>query len=271
MRRPDARHWSAATFLVVATAMQIPVHAEAADPCLLRPAGAAPKGQHWYYRVDSVTGRKCWLLLARSEQAHSGRPSSPRSPIRSLPPAVADAKARDQRSPTEAVPELPAEAAIKPATKETTYDELLRSGLGSKLNRPIDSDAQTPGASRDSRIDAIPGNAEKKLARPQTRGMLLHIDWWALVLVSFGSTILLLALPDWAALFRRPVADDRAPFRLPTSERDTPRSSREEFDFQDTWERDKYGIPFGSMRPRPRPWLTKAYLRSLLRTNDRSQ
>ncbi len=38
--------------------------ARAADNCAVAPGAAAPKGQHWYYRVDQVNRRKCWYLHA---------------------------------------------------------------------------------------------------------------------------------------------------------------------------------------------------------------
>jgi hypothetical protein len=36
----------------------------AADSCAVAPGAAAPKGEHWYYRVDSVNHRHCWYLHA---------------------------------------------------------------------------------------------------------------------------------------------------------------------------------------------------------------
>jgi hypothetical protein len=30
--------------------------------CLSGPNGVSPKGQHWYYRLDRATQRKCWYL-----------------------------------------------------------------------------------------------------------------------------------------------------------------------------------------------------------------
>ena len=35
----------------------------AAD-CLTKPSRDAPSGQHWYYRLDRGTDRKCWYLHA---------------------------------------------------------------------------------------------------------------------------------------------------------------------------------------------------------------
>ena len=38
--------------------------ARAEDTCASAPGAAAPKGQHWYYRIDRATQRKCWYLHA---------------------------------------------------------------------------------------------------------------------------------------------------------------------------------------------------------------
>ncbi len=50
---------------VVACAAATMLHfhpASAADDCLSKPKGAAPAGQHWYYRSDRATKHQCWYL-----------------------------------------------------------------------------------------------------------------------------------------------------------------------------------------------------------------
>lgn len=64
--------------------------ARADDNCATAPGAAAPRGQHWYYRIDSVTHRRCWYLHAivpraaidsRSAQSELARPAAaPQSP-----------------------------------------------------------------------------------------------------------------------------------------------------------------------------------------------
>jgi hypothetical protein len=44
---------------------------DAADECLSGPKGTAPKGSHWYYRVDRPTGRHCWYLGAEGQRVRS--------------------------------------------------------------------------------------------------------------------------------------------------------------------------------------------------------
>jgi hypothetical protein len=71
-----------------------PLHA--ADNCLSGPKGAAPKGSHWYYRVDHATKRNCWYVRAEGGQARSanssGTPALPQAET-SLQPSVANARA----------------------------------------------------------------------------------------------------------------------------------------------------------------------------------
>lgn len=38
--------------------------ANAGDDCAASPKGAAPQGQHWYYRLERGTKRQCWYLRA---------------------------------------------------------------------------------------------------------------------------------------------------------------------------------------------------------------
>lgn len=44
---------------------------DAADECLRGPNGTAPKGSHWYYRVDRSSGRHCWYLGAEGQRVRS--------------------------------------------------------------------------------------------------------------------------------------------------------------------------------------------------------
>src|SRR5262245_30382811 len=34
----------------------------AAEACKAGPGGAAPKGMHWYYRINRATSKHCWYL-----------------------------------------------------------------------------------------------------------------------------------------------------------------------------------------------------------------
>lgn len=71
--------------------------AHAADNCLAGPKGAAPKGSHWYYRIDHAAKRNCWYVRAEDEKSVASQNSSvtqasPQTET-SLQPSVANARA----------------------------------------------------------------------------------------------------------------------------------------------------------------------------------
>jgi hypothetical protein len=71
--------------------------AQAADSCLSGPKGTAPKGSHWYYRIDHATKRNCWYVRAEGEKPVASRNASltqaPPQPETPLQPAIANARA----------------------------------------------------------------------------------------------------------------------------------------------------------------------------------
>jgi hypothetical protein len=107
-----------------------PTALHAADECLSGPKGAAPRGSHWYYRVDRATKKNCWYVRA----GHKPTSSASSSAILPLPqtqaplqPSVANARAEaDSASvgqPDGAAPSAPSVAAasvVDPA--ESTPD-----------------------------------------------------------------------------------------------------------------------------------------------------
>jgi hypothetical protein len=71
--------------------------ARATEACLSGPKGVAPKGSHWYYRIDHATKRNCWYVRAEGEKpaASQNSPLSQTSPQAETPlqPSVANARA----------------------------------------------------------------------------------------------------------------------------------------------------------------------------------
>jgi hypothetical protein len=70
-----------------------PLHA--ADSCLSGPKGAAPKGSHWYYRVDRAAKKNCWYVRAETPAASRNSSVVEASPKTETPlqPSVANARA----------------------------------------------------------------------------------------------------------------------------------------------------------------------------------
>lgn len=49
----------------------------AANDCLASPAPSAPKGEHWYYRINRADGRHCWYLSSQTAPAARPRLATP--------------------------------------------------------------------------------------------------------------------------------------------------------------------------------------------------
>src|ERR1700683_1865405 len=80
-------------------------NAVAADNCAGAPGAAAPKGQHWYYRVDSVNHRKCWYLHAivplaarAASESRAAASESASLAATSRPPSAATPQTTDAES-----------------------------------------------------------------------------------------------------------------------------------------------------------------------------
>jgi hypothetical protein len=86
---------------IAVVAMNGPTHA--ADNCLAGPKGAAPKGSHWYYRIDHASKRNCWYVRAEGEKpvASQSSPVAEASPQPETPLQPAIANARAEASPVD--------------------------------------------------------------------------------------------------------------------------------------------------------------------------
>lgn len=88
-----------------------------ADECLARPGATAPKGSHWFYRLDRQTKRRCWYLgpatqrVVRERAAPAERAAPIERAVRTPAPAPAELRA-DEQARTEA----PAAAAVETAS-----------------------------------------------------------------------------------------------------------------------------------------------------------
>lgn len=96
---------------IVVSSLSLPVlspNSAAAAQCLTAPNGQAPKGSHWYYRVERPSLRKCWRLVRKdqaeqpavattapdetgSEAAPTPAASAPAAPVAEVAPAAAQA------------------------------------------------------------------------------------------------------------------------------------------------------------------------------------
>ncbi|WP_245453887.1 hypothetical protein [Bradyrhizobium sp. AC87j1] len=91
--------------------------ANAAADCLASPKGAAPQGQHWYYRLDRTTKRQCWYLRAaggKSSQTAQATTDAPEADS-AAPQAMQNARAEYTAPQTSAAPGMPNMSAPAPA------------------------------------------------------------------------------------------------------------------------------------------------------------
>ncbi|MHB0767355.1 hypothetical protein [Bradyrhizobium sp. 5.13L] len=104
--------------------------ANAAAECLTSPKGAAPQGQHWYYRLERSTKRQCWYLRAAADKngakaAQTAQATSD-TPTADAPApqqhTVQDARAEYLAPPSSgAAPKTPSALAQAPAATPTQH------------------------------------------------------------------------------------------------------------------------------------------------------
>jgi hypothetical protein len=77
--------------------------AGATEACLSGPKGTAPKGSHWYYRIDHATKRNCWYVRAEGGKSPASRTSSvsQTSPQAETPLQRSVANARAEAGPAD--------------------------------------------------------------------------------------------------------------------------------------------------------------------------
>lgn len=88
--------------LVVLGTMLPGVPARAEDDCVAKPNAPAPAGQHWWYRTDRATKRKCWFLGPQDKEAAA------RKADRQERADASDAEPEAQPASTERAPPAPA-------------------------------------------------------------------------------------------------------------------------------------------------------------------
>lgn len=156
----------------------LPTALHAADECLSGPKGAAPRGSHWYYRVDRATKKNCWYVRAESKPAPSVN-SSATLPLPQaeapLQPAIANARAEagsvsvgqpggtaPEPAPSAIAKTVPDPAASAPDNGQSTvasrWLEQTADPSSTSLPAPAASDAAAP-----------PSAAAAPLAAPDLR------------------------------------------------------------------------------------------------------
>jgi len=126
-----------ATLVLPALGIGAPTGTARAEDCLASPNSPAPKGNWWYYRLDSPTQRKCWYLRALGAPAQQTVERATGQPPRSDP----SESARPSDSTDDSTPSLPA---ADTATLGSIVQEVIvpQATTGSQTNVPIAPSAQ---------------------------------------------------------------------------------------------------------------------------------
>jgi hypothetical protein len=180
-----------ATLVLPALGIGAPTGTARAEDCLASPNSPAPKGNWWYYRLDSPTQRKCWYLRSLGGPA---KPTAERETTQPLGSGSASSElTRPSDSTDDSAPSLPAadtatvgsivrgaitpqaspgsqtNVAIAPPTqndasvvsansREGKAADALRERPGQETSASSQTDAQTAGAN-DTEVaspDAVP-------------------------------------------------------------------------------------------------------------------
>jgi len=114
-------HTMPALLTLLALAATSASRATRAEDCLAGPNAQSPQGQHWYYRLDRATHRKCWYLGAQHAQG-AERAAHRRSAARGDSTAAGsdeDVPARD--ATTVQMPTTPAQSGIVAAPPDAGF------------------------------------------------------------------------------------------------------------------------------------------------------
>jgi hypothetical protein len=101
----------------------------AAEPCKASPGGAAPRGMHWYYRIDRATNKHCWYIGPVGHlKSHSATAASDSLPARKVNPTEADtatsAEAMTADGPEAATP-LPDGTGAQPSSMQAVRAQAM--------------------------------------------------------------------------------------------------------------------------------------------------
>ena len=254
--RTQASLLSVMAGIFFAAATLLPTSASAAGDCLANPAGVAPSGKHWYYRLNRVTQQKCWYLGMKRPTVRSvalrksSKPSVASRKLSSpLPPSIADAQASIQDTVNEATARNEIALSEAGVAKEVTYEDLLRSTFGSRWADPVDT-ARPSGFQSGRRSLAVAGFEARSFeaADRLVANASSPADALGILLASAGSALVLLGLCGRLFLSQRDQSSTPeypTPLHLPSFEgaSEYPVHANAPGDLDASAERDLYGDP----------------------------
>lgn len=200
--------------------------AHAADNCLSGPKGAAPKGSHWYYRIDHATKRNCWYVRAEGDKPVASRssPVAEASPQPDTPLQPAIANARAEANPADIVqsngiaPErAPSNAANNGQASNAPAADAGQSAVASRWLDQAEADTITgstskPDDSGASMNPSTPSAAVAPLAAADARSALSSGSVSTLFLVIVGALAIAGLMAGAIFRFGSARGDDRQDF-----------------------------------------------------------
>lgn len=121
--------------------------AQAADDCIAKPNSTAPKGSHWFYRLDRAKHRQCWYIAAEGSHAHRSAVTKPsRAATRNAPPKPESIDEDEGLAPAPAPARAPAlaSAASAPALPMRESTSLDFSGRWPGPPRQVTANVAAP-------------------------------------------------------------------------------------------------------------------------------
>jgi hypothetical protein len=173
--------------------------ADAADNCLSGPKGAAPKGSHWYYRIDHATKRNCWYVRAEGEKPVASRNSSvtQASPPAETPLQPSVANARAEASPADiglssgvTAGPAPSGAVSNAPAADSGQSTVASRWLDQTGANAVDTSTPSPTASGASINSSTPSAATAPLAAADARSASPSGSLSTLFLVIVGALAL---------------------------------------------------------------------------------
>ncbi|MCC6777872.1 MAG: hypothetical protein IT537_14755 [Hyphomicrobiales bacterium] len=120
---------------------------EAAEECAAKPTSTAPRGSHWYYRLDRSTNRRCWFLAPEGERVMA-RHTAP-SARRPAAPGSVGIEAR----PSEPAPIVPETKSPALAQRLLWPAPMQWAGIGTPDLQPLQPSVAEPAAETAAETD----------------------------------------------------------------------------------------------------------------------
>ena len=143
-----------------------------ADECLSRPGATAPKGSHWYYRIERPSQRRCWYLGPANQKVRAERTTPERAVTaerRAVPiPLPAPSELRtDERIRSETTASIPPSATTSARPVEAAQlSAAWPAGSSTSVVPPSERNAPAAAANNDRTEDMAPTREAQAEAMP---------------------------------------------------------------------------------------------------------